>query len=173
MNWKISISELQNLKFLHVYISKLVEILCILLHFRWILPWNTNLIYLCEISPIWNLWVWLNTILWWLKILVSFSDVYEDDGFVHFKIKRLTLICSQKKTVNTDLFFRMRNSFSNLDKLEIQSKFPISSNFFYELIGNIHFIKSLTIGSFSIRNVEKFPDTIIEVLKHLQKNLEF
>lgn len=104
---------------------------------------------------------------------VVFADVYDDDGLTNLKWKKLSLRLDEKKIIKIDLFFKMRIALPNLVKLEIYSKFPFSSAFLYELTGNIHGIKSLCIGSFSVRNVEKFPDLVIEVLKHLRRKLRF
>lgn len=105
--------------------------------------------------------------------IVHLADVYDDDGVSHPKIKNLTLIFNEKKAVKVDLFFRLRNSVPNLERLEIHAKFPFSSLFLYELLGSIRQIKSLTIASFSVRNKEKFGHIIKEVLIHMRKKLKF
>lgn len=107
------------------------------------------------------------------KKIVYLVDVYDDDGVVHAKMKHLTLIFNQLKPIKVDLFFRMRNCFPNLEKLEVHAKFPFCSRFMYELLGCIRKIKSLTIASFSVRNKEKFDHIMKEVLIHMRKKLKY
>lgn len=107
------------------------------------------------------------------KNVATFADIYSEDKIVHHKMKDLTLTLDEKKMIKVETFFAMRNSFPNLERLEVHSKFPFAPKFLFHLLANIHSIKSLTISSFSVRNVEKFSDVTIEVLKHLRNRLKF
>lgn len=104
--------------------------------------------------------------------MISLAEVFNDDGTSHKKLKSLFLKFHELKISSSQLFFAMKNSFPKVEKLEIHSKFPFSSEFLFLLTCNIGNIKSLTMSSFRVNN-KYFDINVLDILKLLRKKLKF
>lgn len=104
---------------------------------------------------------------------VEFSQGYIDDNQKHPNMKHLQLQFWGSEMIDVDVFFKMIESFPNLESLEINAKFPFTSEFLDRIANSLGKIKALDLSSFRVRNNEAFPVETVASLKNLRRKLKY
>lgn len=105
---------------------------------------------------------------------VELSKVFTGDEIkVHDNMKSLNLKFWGKENVDCEKLLKLLQSFPNLKKLKINSKFPFSAEFFNILATSLSEIKSLTITGICVNDDETFSPEVVDSLKALAKKLDY
>lgn len=102
---------------------------------------------------------------------MEFEQAYDDDGQIHTKMTSLKLQFWGNAPINVQMFIKMRNSFPNLESLDIDSNFPFTQECLNALVNNIHKLRSLRIGSIKVKSNEEFDNEKIELLRSFSQKL--
>lgn len=105
---------------------------------------------------------------------VEFAQAYDASSEIaNSNLKSLRLKFWGGEEIDSEKFFKMIAGFSQLESLQIQSKFAFTAAFIAQFAEKLASIKALKLSTFSIHNNEKFPAEIIEALKNLRSKLDF
>jgi hypothetical protein len=92
---------------------------------------------------------------------------------VQRNMKKVEFLFQGETPVVPDDFVAFLNTFPNLEKLKINSKFPYSAELFTKLDENLNNLKSLKLSSIPIDSYEKFPVETSNAIKNLAGKLKY
>ncbi|KAG5676189.1 hypothetical protein PVAND_006038 [Polypedilum vanderplanki] len=105
---------------------------------------------------------------------VEFGQVYDaSETITQSKMKRLRLQFWGSETIDTESFLKFLGVFTNLEKLDIHTKFPFCATFINQITEKLGTIKNIKLSSFEVRNNETFPAETINALKALREKVNF
>jgi hypothetical protein len=105
---------------------------------------------------------------------VEFSQAFDgSESITQSKMKKLRLQFWGGEAVDTEKFFKFLGVYTNLQRLDIRTKFPFCASFINELAGKLGTIKSIKLSSFEVRNNETFPADTIDALKALREKVNY
>lgn len=105
---------------------------------------------------------------------MEFGQAFDaNDNFTQSKLKKIKLNFWGSEATNGTAFAKMLGMFTNLERIEIQTKFEFKADLINQIAANLNNIKEIKLLQFAVHNNETFPADTIEALKSLRSKVNF